>query len=183
MVTAIYIILGILVLWLFIYDAINSYRQKIEVRMNMLYDKMELYVVQNNIVLDNDTIEYLKGFKRLVINPEYLDVHVLFVILQNIPKNKMEEMKRKRQEILKKIPQELKDIAFEFDKQSRSLLTLSVLRPAFVLFLIYCLLKNAFKSVIHRSVSEFKAVFSKVNETLQFQQIISGSPNQHKLAA
>ena len=63
--------------WFVINQHIKQKRFKHLNNLSIIYDKMEIHFVRNEVTLSDRYIEFLKVFKNLVTNPGYLDIQVL----------------------------------------------------------------------------------------------------------
>lgn len=153
-------ILLILSIILFSVFALNQYikykRFKYVNNLGIVYDKMEMFFVRNNIIMKRDYIEFLKIFKNFTLNPEYLDIQIL--MLHKIASEKRGNLKEDSawfDKTLKSLGSDFEVIFKEFDNNTNEIIKLSFFRPDFILFILSQLVKykvstgaNSFKSFI-----------------------------------
>lgn len=149
------IVLLIFLLWIFLYSYLRT-RRIIELnKLNALYDEMEFYCVKNQVVISNNVINYLRGYKNIVINPQYADIQMILGFLITSDKKKLERFQNEYNELLKTIPNGLKAKGEAFEIVYHRLVRLSYFKIDFVWFFI----TQVIWGVIFNSFSEkYKAL-------------------------
>ncbi len=127
--------------------AVQVSRQKAYNNIDVLYDKMELYVMQHNITPSTGLIEYLKSFKSLKVNKDLADICVLFVIMTSIPREKFDKSKMMFRSFSEGLPQELIGIAKEFNNEVDKVIKLSLFKPDVFFFFASIVLKGLLKQL------------------------------------
>lgn len=114
--------------------------------LTSIYDAIEYDIIVNKITPNNDLINFLKGFKNIVKNPELADIQVLLFI---ISKSKNSESVRKRYDkVYNYLPNSTQSKIKDFNHIVEKLLILSTLKPDFLLYAfrksVELLCKNGF---------------------------------------
>jgi len=167
------VIIGLFLL-LFRRTLINM-KERAIIQLDIIYDKMELYVAANNLVVDNKLKSYLIGFKTVKVNPEFADLQVLFGLARMIPHDKLMELKEKNEKIVSELPKELTQLGDAFNKKVNFLISLSVINTRLWLFLIKMICKYTLISFIKRSFIEVVRFKTTVKEIKDNDMIIVGS--------
>lgn len=160
-------ILSIFFIFIFAHSQYIKYRRfKHAINLKRSYDKMEMYFVNNQVALNKDYLEFLKIFKGLSLNPDYLDIQILTI--SKIATQRSGDLTRDTawfDKTLKSLGADFEIIFKEFDSNSNELIKLSFYKPDLIIFIIKMLCKYALKSgaiSFKRVVSEYD--FIKNNE-------------------
>jgi len=149
------LISSLIVLLFFLYSQYLKYKRFEHINnMCRVYGKMEMHFIENNIILKNDYIEFLKIFKNLCVNPDYLDIQVLVLTkIASEKKGSIEDSSEWFENVLKALGDEYKILFDEFDFHSKKVVKLSFFRPDFIWFLtkmvISVLIYSGFKSLFN----------------------------------
>ena len=157
-------ILSIIVLSVFIINRIIYLnRTKHITNMSLAYSKMETYLVENNIILNNDKLRFMTIFKNLIINPDFLDIQIL--LLTKIAVEKSGNLKNNSiwfNDILTNLGPDFEMHFKEFDKSADKLVKLSIYKPDFLYFLC--------KQIIKNTLSNGVRAFDKMRKEFKFIQ-------------
>ena len=140
-----------------IYQFLKYKRFKAVNRMVIVYDKIEMFFIKNKIHLTCDYIEFLKLFKNLTVNPEYLDVQVL--ILHKIAAENKGILKTNANwfnKILDSLGPDFLEIFDEFDASSNKVIKMSFYKPDFLVFRFQLIVKYR----LGLSIKSFKTFLS-----------------------
>jgi hypothetical protein len=151
------LILSVIVFSVFVINQYIKYKRfKYVNNLGIVYDKMEMFFVRNNIIMKRDYIEFLKIFKNFTVNPEYLDIQIL--ILQKLATEKRGTLKDDSawfDKTLKSLGSDFEIIFKEFDENTNQIIKLSFYKPDFIGFMLRQIVKykvstgaNSFKSFI-----------------------------------
>lgn len=145
---------------------INYNRFKHINKLKTAYSEMEMYFVRNSIHLKKDYIEFLKVFKNLTMNPDYLDIQILllFVSTDNAQK-KLNENKKWFDSTLESLGVDFKPLYDDFDKSTNSIIALSFLKFDFVFYLMRVIVSRGLTSgvdSVKKLAGEFR--FAKEND-------------------
>lgn len=161
-------------IFLTIRKIIINYKLRATIALDIIYDKMELYVATHNLVIDRHLRNYLVSFKTIKVNPEFADLQVLFGLARMIPPQKLEELKQENAKFVNELPKELKTLGIEFNKRVTELVNLNAINGGFLIFLSYMLLRHIVKSIVRRSFNEMSRVRNKVKEVRDNDLLIAG---------
>ncbi|MDR1877631.1 MAG: hypothetical protein LBQ84_08430, partial [Flavobacteriaceae bacterium] len=78
------------------------------------YDKIEYYFLKNNSHFTNEEIKFLKIFKRIAVNPNFLDIQILMIGKDNSDKEKLRSDKEWFDAMIDKQQDEFKNILNNF---------------------------------------------------------------------
>lgn len=159
------LILSILFVMLFVIRQIVRYKRFVLINnLNKYYTQIELFFVKKQIELTNEHIQFLKIFKNLTVNSDYLDLQVLFVCKITLEKKGVDLKKDKLffEKMMNSLGDEFKEIFDEFDKTANSIIKLSMLKPDFVMF--------ALKIIVISIIKSGFSSFNKVNKDFQYIQ-------------
>lgn len=156
----------------FLNSWINNMRQVAFNNINQIYDRLELYVVQNNIVIDSKMASFLKSMKIFKINNEFADIHVLLVTLRSIPRDDFERNKKEYNNMLEKLPQGLLEIKRSFDSHVNRAITLSIFRYDFLLFFMYLTIKYLIRSILEKSSNKLRSLFQMTFELFKYDNLV-----------
>ncbi len=167
------LIISILILIVFIINQIIKYRRFKSINnLSIIYDRMEMYFVKNNIKLNKDYIEFLKIFKNFVVNPDFLDIQVLMLAKMATEK---EGILQKNTEWFNKTLTSLGDnfkiIFKEFDKNTNEIVFLSTLKPDFIFFAV----RKIGKSVINNGFKAIKSFLRDYKYVQKHEEAVSYS--------
>lgn len=172
MTSVILSIVVILVVLSFVNSSFNKRRQIAFNRIDASYDKMELFVIQNDIKIDNQLEAFLFNHQNFKVNNGYADIHVLLTILQNTPQEDFEKRKIEYEKVLASLPNEFKSLVKEFDKELEFAILLSVFRVEFLAFFFYLLFRSLFKSTIALSNKSVVALWRTICDLLKYESVV-----------
>ncbi|THD67636.1 hypothetical protein E7Z59_08230 [Robertkochia marina] len=159
------IIISIVVLGVFSFNQYIRYKRfKAVNNLKIIYDRMEMYFVRKEIILNNDYIAFLKSFKNLSVNPEYLDIQVLMANKMMLEKKGMlVDGAKKFDETLESLGKDFMPIFQEFDNNTTEIIKLSLVKPDFLFFISQLVFKKWLKSkkdAIQSIKSDLKYAFA-----------------------
>lgn len=150
--------------------AMNQYikysRFKYTNNLKIIYDEMEMHFIKKDIVLNNSYIHFLKTFKNLSINPEFLDIQILMankILLEK--KGSFKSDKYKFDETLKSLGNDFEVLFKKFDHNTNEIIKLSIYKPDFVLFIVKLFFRNWMENKaydVKKLITELK--FAKDND-------------------
>lgn len=110
-------------------------REKERTQLDLVYNRMEMFFVENNIHVNSNYVEFLKVFKNLTTNPDYLDIELLLLSKNVGEKNgKLKESKKWFRKTRQNLPKEFDILLNQFDKHSYELIKLSMYKPGFIAY-------------------------------------------------
>lgn len=177
MTTLIYILFFVIIIISIINNAIIVLRQKTYNNMDILYDKMEIFVIKNKLTPDNELLNFLKSFKNLTINKDFADIYVLLTIIQSLPNGDFENNRKKYENYIKTLPIELVRIANEFNNQVSIAISISVFKPDFLWFFSKIFLKHSFISLKNRSYKKIKNLTTNVRYVFHYENLLASYPS------
>ena len=168
------LIITIVAVFLFVTRQIIEYRRFVKINsLKSLYDKMEMFLIKNNVELTNERIWFLKLFKNLTVNPEYLDLQVLVICKIQLDKKGVDLKVKKSNydKTLNSFPEEFKVFVADFDEVANYLIKLSMFKPDFVLFG----LKIVFLRLIKAGFSSLSEISKDYNYIQNNEKVIAYS--------
>jgi len=157
------LIFSLIFLLFFIINKVVKFKRfKYVNKLQITYDKMEMHFVRNNININRNYSEFLRVFKNLSNNYEYLDIQIL--LLSKLASEKNGNLKKDVkwfEDTLESLGEEFKDIFIEFDKNSYELIKLSIIKPDFVMFFSKMFIKYSLHSgvnVLNKMLSDLKFI-------------------------
>lgn len=166
----------VIIICSFINNTINAKRQIHFNEMNSLYDKMEIYVYENNLQNDNKIVRYMIPHKHFVVNNGFADIQVLLAIILALPEKVLEKRKSEFKQLNTEIPGELQTIAKKFDSHLAKAIRLSYFRAEFVLFAIVQFLKTIYIAILERSYKAFKVFKNSLYYAKEFETVLFPEP-------
>jgi len=156
-------IITILIVLLIICSLLNRHINiKRQIRLNemeIIYEKMEQFVYKNELQNDSFVTAFLKPYKNYVVNTGFADIQILIALFMNVLRqNGVEDLKKKKEKydkLLNHIPKDLKEMSVEFNKKLGRVISLSVFRADFLLYIVSLLIKVTLKSIFHKSRKAF----------------------------
>lgn len=149
-------LISVIVLLFFVINQYIKYKRfKYISNLNVIYEKMEMHFVNNDIILKRDYVELLKIFKNFTVNPEYLDIQIL--LLFKIASEKNGSLKKDSlwfDRTLNSLDKNFQDIFEEFDDVTNKIINVSYLKPDFIYFIFKHLIKYKINSKTN-SVTKF----------------------------
>lgn len=157
---------------------INNRRQIAFNRIDTIYDKIEVYIIKNDIEINSSMSSLLKSMKAIKINNELADIHILLVARQNIPKREFENNKKEYEKFIADLPEGLIALKKEFDHNVNKAIALSIFRVEFLIFFIFLVIKNMIKSKI-------SVLFRMILDLFKYENIVVSrfSESGYKMAA
>lgn len=157
------ILITILSVALLVYVLLHQYiKQRKEVLILKLasnYDKMELAYIKNKKNLEKEDIEFLKVFKNIVVNPEFLDFKIkLIIILNSLEGQEYAKDKKNINEIIKNQNKEFLKAYEQFNETSKKLTFLSTYNLSVLIFIS----KLFFKFLVRNGFSSLKVNYKKI---------------------
>ena len=148
------ILITILSVALLVYVLLHQYiKQKKEVLILKLasnYDKMELAYIINKRNLVKEDIEFLKVFKNIVVNPEFLDFKIkLIITIKSLEDQEYVNDKKNINDVIKNQNKEFIKAYEEFIETSNALTFLSFYNLSVLIFIS----KLIFKSLVRNGFS------------------------------
>lgn len=156
-------IVSLIVLVLFgLSQYIKLKREEERTQLDLVYNKMEMFFVENNIHINTNYVEFLKVFKNLTTNPDYLDIEILLLSKKIVEKNgKLKESKKWLSLTRQSLPKEFNSLIVQFDKHSYEIIKLSIYKPGFVAYALqHFVISQLSKGVdiMNKAKKEFKFV-------------------------
>lgn len=111
-------------------------------KLDVIYAQMELYLIKNEIHIDNSIAIFLTKLKNINENKGLLDIQILLALLHLVPKNEFERNRRKSKKLFKDIPEGLINLLKEYDRMAVYLIFYSCLKPDFIALSLYKAFKN-----------------------------------------
>lgn len=102
--------------------------------MTVIYEKMEITVLNNNIQLNNNIVSFLESHKNMVVNPEFADIKIIMAFAKDKKKN----AKNKSKIQLNDIPEPLMELSQNFKEAFVGVVKLSMLRWSFIRICLIC---------------------------------------------
>lgn len=171
----------IIISFLFLFYFLVSYfkKQKKELlykKLNATYDKLEYLYIKDKTHLDNNDIKFLKLFKNISVNPEFLDIQILLLSKRTLEKqDKNTESKSLWfRNIIENQNDDFKETLYEFNKVSDKLITISFYNSEFVFYILKCLGVLLF----HYGIFKFNKGTNKLKSDIKFSY-----NNEHILAS
>lgn len=125
-------------------------------KLIMLYDKMEMVIIKNNLPISKEVRKYLERHKFFVVNPRYTDIEVVLVGKSNTTSEYINDVKINKNTVEILIP-ELIDISIEFEKTLDECVIHSAMSsPKFILFLAKRFISSLFLGLKENSMKAFK---------------------------
>lgn len=157
------ILITILSVALLVYVLLHQYiKQKKEVLILKLasnYDKMELAYIKNKKNLKKEDIEFLKVFKNIVVNPEFLDFKIkLIITIKSLEDQEYVNDKKNINDVIKNQNKEFIKAYEEFIETSNALTFLSFYNLSVLIFIS----KLIFKSLVRNGFSSLKVNYKKI---------------------
>lgn len=157
------ILITILSVALLVYVLLHQYiKQKKEVLILKLasnYDKMELAYIINKRNLVKEDIEFLKVFKNIVVNPEFLDFKIkLIITIKSLEDQEYVNDKKNINDVIKNQNKEFIKAYEEFIETSNALTFLSFYNLSVLIFIS----KLIFKSLVRNGFSSLKVNYKKI---------------------
>lgn len=138
--------------------------------LKIIYDEMEMHFIKNDISLSNRYIHFLKIFKNLSINPEFLDIQ--FLMANKILLEKQGSFKKDRykfDETLKSLGKDFDVLFKKFDHNTNGIIKLSFYKPDFVLFFF----KLFFRNWMENRAYDFKKLRSELKFAKDNEEVLS----------
>lgn len=166
-----------MILFLF-HEYIRYNRFKGRLELSSIVNRMEQHFVVNNIHLNKNYIKLLRSFKNISTNPEMLDIEILLMsqillINKGVKKEELKKESEEKENIINELGPDFKKMVEQFNKQSSSLIKLSIYKPDFLLFSAKLMMKYFFRKGVksaHKLKSELKfamkndiAIYDKSN--------------------
>jgi hypothetical protein len=104
--------------------------------LSIIYERMEIAILDNNIKVNDDIIKFLKSHKNILVNPEFADIQIIMALERNIKRNK--NIKNEISINDKNIPAELHKLSDDFKTNFIGLVKLSMLRWSFIKTCLLC---------------------------------------------
>ena len=156
-------VIVLLIILVVAYWVIKSYLSKQQeasaLRMQAIYTRMESFVIQERLTLNNDLKEFLMSVKTIVVNPDFVDFRVMVKmsqILKDLDINH-DEISDKFNERRTKLPQGLLDLEKEFKAEASRYTKWSTFSIQLVFIIFTVVIVNIF---VH-GVASLKRVFRK----------------------
>lgn len=129
-------ILGVLLLLFFGLNQYLKYKRfKYVNQMSIIYDKMEMHFVRNKVTPKKDYLEFLKIFKNIIVNSEFLDIQVLLLLKAVSEKQgKLDKDHKWYNKVQNELGVEFLKLSNEFDYYSTEIIKLSLYKPDFMFF-------------------------------------------------
>lgn len=142
-----------------------------------IYDCIEYDIIVNKITPNNDLINFLKGFKNIVKNPELADIQVLLFIISKSKNN--ESMRKRYDKVLNNLPESTQTKIKGFNVIVEKLIILSMLKPDFIFYA----LRKSITLLFESGFNKLKQNISSVNVKMKFEPafISSNSLNSRVL--
>ncbi len=121
---------------------LRIYKESLFNALDLVYDKMELSIVQYNVELDNSVKRYLTGFKSYLVKREMADIRVMLAIKKLIPATEWEELIKANDKLKSKLPEPILELEAEFGKIIQKLITISIFTTDFLFYLTIAALKK-----------------------------------------
>lgn len=144
-------------------------------KLSSIFDKMELNFISNSKNLSNDEIRFIKVYKHISVNPEFLDVHLLLITKFQSNAKKFKTNKEWFHRMFNEQDDEFKALVKSFDSQAEKLIRLSYYSSSFLffvlkIFLAFLFVKGQFNIVLfyNRLKNDFK--FVQINENILIHQ-------------
>ncbi len=102
--------------------------------MAIIYENMEIYLLKNNVSLDNNLVSFLKVYKSIIVNPELTDIDI-FTALKSQSRN---SKKTKTKINMDFIPEEIIKMSYDFNTYFAKSLRLSMLKLSFLKTCLFC---------------------------------------------
>lgn len=173
MINIILVILSFVAVVVFVFNKIIKYKRFSYVNnLNIVYERMEMFFIRNDILLKNDYIELMKVFKNLTANPEYLDIQIL--LAHKIASEKLGRLKEDTQwfdRTLKSLGPDFDKIFIDFDKNTNEIIKISFYKPDFLFFI----LKVIILQTITSGAKTLKSVISDLHYAKANDEAISYS--------
>lgn len=151
--------------------------------LGSIYDRMELYVIQNNITPNNNIIEYLRTFKNLVINKGFADVRIYLAIELTTPED-VKQMARDRYLAIKEdVPAELLLMSDEFHRTYDQLVVQSMWSLSFLCFFAKIFILKHFSDFRSKSLIRTNNLFGSVRSLFSHENVIAYDFSRQKLAS
>lgn len=100
------------------------------------YDKMELAYIKNKKNLEKEDVEFLKIFKNIVVNPEFLDFKIkLIIFLNSLEDQEYAKDKKNINEVIKIQNKEFLKAYDQFNDTSKKLTILSTYNLSVLIFI------------------------------------------------
>lgn len=102
--------------------------------LSIIYERMEIYLLNNNISYNDDIVKFLKSHKNIVVNPDFADIKIIMNLRET-----MAETKQSINSIDEKnIPMELHSLSNQFKTNFVGLVKLSMLHWSFIRTCLFC---------------------------------------------
>lgn len=140
-----------------------------------VYDKMELNFIKSKKHLNKDEIDFLKTYKITAVNPDFLDIHILFISKIISKEEEIGNRKKWFDSIYNQQNDEFKSLAKDFDIVSTKIINLSIYNSHFIFFLLKVYLKGLLRKGRFSVTSFYERVkkdyqFIEKNENILIQQ-------------
>ncbi|MFJ1431318.1 hypothetical protein ACILE2_11045 [Capnocytophaga canimorsus] len=136
---------------------------------------MELNFIKSKKHLNKDEIDFLKTYKITAVNPDFLDIHILFISKIISKEEEISNRKKWFDSIYNQQNNEFKSLAKDFDIVSTKIIGLSIYNSRFIFFLLKTYLKELLRKGRFSVISFYEKVkkdyqFIEKNENILIQQ-------------
>jgi hypothetical protein len=169
--------LAVLIVWLTFRKYVNAKRVVYYNQLDGIYDRMELFIAKSGMKLDDLHIKYLKAYKNLIVNPELADIRIMLMLEVLTPNKSFDKQKAEFKAVRESLPEELNSLTEKFDSTVRSLINLSMLKPAFAYSIIRLIIITIFK----HGISSIPKFYNRFTELLKNELIIAPRVANDKL--
>lgn len=170
------IVITSVLLFISIIDARIKYRRITRFNeLKVIYDNMEMFAIEQNIVPTNILLNFLKSYKFLIVNKEFADVRIALGMRLLISDDEFDKKRMKWSLLKKQLPQELIEYGEEFNKIYDDLIKLSYWNLSFLWFLFKTSIRYAYQSLpefISGSRKEVYRVFKGLRDLFSNENII-----------
>lgn len=146
--------------------------------LSTIFDEMELNFIKNSKNLTNDEIAFIKVYKQISTNPEFLDVHLLLISKFESNDKKLSDKKVWFDAMFKQQDENFKSLVEKFDIVAGKLIKLSLYNSSFVLFVLkifftYLFVKGQFNIISFYDKLKRDFRFVTKNENILIQQQVA----------
>lgn len=147
------ILVLLLVGYLFFREFMRNTRIEKKNNLRVLYDKLEVSFLQENKVLNNNTLQFLESYKITAELTELLDIQVLWA-MHHISRSSVHNTKTDFDKVRDSLSDNSKRIIEEFDEEATSLIKLSYIKFDFLLWIFQKWIDNRSKRIV-QPISKF----------------------------
>lgn len=164
----------------FVFSRIVKYKRfKHVTNLKRVYGKMEMHFVRTNTHLNKDLREFLRAFKNLSENPEYLDIQILVLAARaSRKKGVLEKNRAWLDKTLKSLGDDFSPLFIEFDQSANKVVIASIFKPDFVLFFSAAIIRLA----IHQGFGFIKKIVRDFRFIQDNDEAISYSAMQMRMS-